>query len=184
MPLVDLFDRILIRPVADATSTMTSLPPSQALASLASLRAALQSIGAQPIRARAAPYISRHASSSMHTTASLYRPSTQLDSASAASSSSTTLPSSSASFASSSDTSTEQQDVLHASDFDFQGETYEIPPFDEGDLVAVPNKPPIVHVKLSQLRKRSSPSAGASTGKAYVPIPPLHTSLTHQLVAT
>lgn len=116
------------------------------------------------------PSVSRHASSSMHTSASVYKTAT-----SAASSSSSSAPlaasstsSSSASFASSSDASIEQQDGLHASEFDFDGETYKIPPFDEGDLVAVPNKPPMVHVKLSQLHKGSSNKT--STAKSYVPL--------------
>ncbi|TKY90666.1 hypothetical protein EX895_000664 [Sporisorium graminicola] len=145
---------------------MTALPSSKALASLASLRAALQSISAQPVRARAAPSVSRHASCSIHTSASIYNASTSASSFS----SSTASSSSSPAFASSSDASIEQQqDGLHASEFDFDGEGYEIPPFDEGDLVAVPNKPPMVHVKLSKLHKGSS-AAPASSGKSFVPL--------------
>lgn len=153
---------------------MASLPSSRALASLASLRSALQSISAQPIAARAAPRsalrtASSYASSSMmHTSASVHdqsvQPSASTSSSAAASSSSALASSSSSSSFASSE---QQQDGLHASEFDFDGETYEIPPFDEGDLVAVPNKPPIVHVKLSNLHKGSS---SAPTKKAYVPL--------------
>ncbi|CBQ67844.1 related to 50S ribosomal protein L4 [Sporisorium reilianum SRZ2] len=146
---------------------MTSLPSSKALASLASLRAALQSISAPPIRARAAPSISRCASSSMHTSATIYNASTSAAASSSSSSSSASLASTSspASFASV-EQQQQQQEGLHASEFDFDGETYEIPPFDEGDLVVVPNKPSMVHVKMSQLRKGSS----AASAKSYVPL--------------
>ncbi|KAJ9476714.1 54S ribosomal protein YmL6, mitochondrial [Pseudozyma hubeiensis] len=138
---------------------MTSLPSSRALASLASLRAALRSIqGAQPTalaRARAAPSFY-----SMHTSAASSSSTTPLASSSSAVSSSPELGDAAID-------SAPQQDV-HASEFDFDGETYEIPPFDEGDLVAVPNKPPMVHVKLSKLNKTSSTSG--NIGKAYVPL--------------
>ncbi|KAJ1030242.1 hypothetical protein NDA16_001153 [Ustilago loliicola] len=156
---------------------MTSLPSSKALASLASLRSALQSISAQPIAARAAPRsafskASSYAStSSMHTSATLYNQSASLNASSSTSSSSAPAapPSTSSSFSTSSDASADQQQGLHASEFDFDGESYEIPPFDEGDLVAVPNKEPIVHVKLSKLHKGSSTSKSSSS-KAYVPL--------------
>lgn len=148
---------------------MASLPSTRAIASLASLRSALRSISAQPIAARAAPIsafdrASSSASTSIHTSASAYEQSTQLD----ASASSSALPSSSSSVTSP-DAANEQQQGLHAPEFDFNGETYEIPPFDEGDLIAVPNKPPIVHVKLSNLHKRSVSGPNRSS-KAYVPL--------------
>ncbi|SPO20106.1 related to 50S ribosomal protein L4 [Ustilago trichophora] len=143
---------------------MASLPSSKAMASLASLRSALQSISsAQPIAvARAAPRSalrtasSYASSSSMHTSAIAYNASTSTSAAATASTSSTLASSSSL-------PPSESQDGLHASEFDFDGETYEIPAFDEGDLVAVPNKAPIVHVKLSNLQK-------ASSKKSYVPL--------------
>lgn len=129
---------------------MAALPSKKALASLASLRIALRTIGAQPI-ARAARSVPRYASSSLHTSSSSYNAST-----SAASSSSSTTPPPTSSSASTGDD-------LHATEFDFDGETYTIPPISEGDLIAVPNKPDLVHVKLSTLRP-PSPS------KSYVPL--------------
>lgn len=137
--------------------TMATVSSKKALASLASLRSALQSISAQPIvAARAAPAISRYASSSMHTSASTYNQSAPA--AAASSSSSSPLP------PSSSTASSSEQDTLHADEFDFDGETFTLPPISEGDLVAVPNKPTLVHVKLSKLQP-STP-----TKKAYVPL--------------
>lgn len=149
---------------------MTSLPSSKAFASLTSLRVALQSIGGtQPVvaararaqaRAPAAPVVSRFGSSSLHTStaSSSTTPLTV-----APSSSSSTLASSASASASAS--VGQQEDGVYASEFDSDSEMYEIPPFDEGDLVAVSNKPPLVHVKLSRLQKGSSTSS-----KAYVPL--------------
>ncbi|KAJ1583808.1 hypothetical protein NDA12_004991 [Ustilago hordei] len=149
---------------------MASLPSSKALPSLASLRSALQSISTQPIAARAAirsafTQASSYAStSSMHTSTIRYDQSAPLNASSSSSSSSAPAAPPSAS------SSTEQQQQgLHASEFDFDSESYEIPPFDEGDLVAVPNKEPIVHVKLSKLHKGSS-TTKSSSSKAYVPL--------------
>ncbi|EST10051.1 Ribosomal protein L4/L1e [Kalmanozyma brasiliensis GHG001] len=126
---------------------MAALPSKRALASLASLRSALQTISA----ARVAPIVHRYASSSLHTSASCYNAST-----SAASSSSSTILPPTPSAAS-------PADDLHATEFDFDGETYTIPPISEGDLIAMPNKPDLVHVKLSTLRP-------PSPAKSYVPL--------------
>ncbi|KAI3483624.1 hypothetical protein L1887_53540 [Cichorium endivia] len=146
-------------PITKDKDTMASLPSSKALASMASLRSALQSI--QPVAARAAASPSHlrraAASSSLHTSATMYN-----------SASSSTASAASDVASSSSMPLGEQQPESHASQFEFGGETYEIPAFDEGDLVAVPNKAPIVHVKLSELRKGSRPSGVPA--KAYVPL--------------
>lgn len=115
---------------------MASLPPSRALSSLASLRTALQTISSQPI-ARIVP----HASSSLHTSARAFN---QLDTASPSTASSSA--SSSSAFASTSTASPEL-----ASDFSL--DTYPDFPIDEGDLIALPNRAPIVHVPLSSLQK-------------------------------
>ncbi|SNX81758.1 related to 50S ribosomal protein L4 [Melanopsichium pennsylvanicum] len=143
---------------------MALLPSSKALASLASLRSALQSINAQPIPA--APRTALRTASSFASSSSIHTSATTYNQA-AASSSTASAPaeSSSSTFAAASEPST--QENLHATEFDFDGETYEIPPFDEGDLVAVSSKAPIVHVKLSNLHK---PAAPKSSAKSYVPL--------------
>ncbi|PWZ02586.1 ribosomal protein L4 [Testicularia cyperi] len=147
---------------------MTSIPIVQAFPSLAALQQALR--GAS----RSAASSSRVARS-QHLHTSSYN---SLEQQNQASSSSSALDSQAA--ASITNTNPDL-DGLH-SQFDFNGESYEIPPFDEGDLIAVPNKPTFVHVKLANLRKAastvsdlSSPSDSSTSskpgkGRQYVPL--------------